>query len=136
MPREVNPQRIALQDKILKARARGVPFTQIAAKLELPVSKVSAEAKLALDRMAAVAHDRNIAEKLEAEMDEVLRQAWEDHAASDKAADKAQFLRVVTEVVTLKAKLFGFETPGESKQLTVIGGSLAEIMPRLAAAER
>lgn len=126
---------MALQDKILKARARGVTWPKIAEVLRLPISKVTAEGREGLKRMAAVAHDRNIAEKLEAEMDEVLRQAWEDHEHADKAADKAQFLRVVTEVVTLKAKLFGFETPGEGKNLTIVG-SLSDILPKLLEASR
>jgi hypothetical protein len=86
--------------------------------------------------MQAVAHDRSIAAKLEAELDEVLSQAWKDHDNADKAQDQAQLLKVIADVVAQKAKLFGFETPGENKNLTIIGGSLADYLPKLQAAER
>jgi len=124
---------IALEDKIGRARARGATIQELSGSLNITPQKVTKLHQHFLRRMANVSHDIDVGTRLQAELDQVIAQAWEDHdhAASDDG--KVKFLNTIADLLALKAKTYGYDSNEGPKTLVI--NTMADILPMLQAAQ-
>lgn len=136
LPKELEGVDIGLlSDDIFKARARGLSYSDISARLGVPARKVREIERQAIQAVRDASEGMDWHEQLVRHYDEVIAQAWKDHATS-KAEKRAPLLEQIRKAVEAKAKLLGYETPGGSTQQTLVVNSLADILPKLKEAER